>query len=230
MSDRDSVTALFVHQGNRLLMDGLARALRSVVLVADPVGPEEAVELCRLKRPRVVVLEAKAASDGSVSTLTGGLVRASPFTRVLVVTERSFRDRCLVDAVEAGAAGVFDAGQGLASFEDAIGAVAQGGRVLPPESRFLDIVQATAPDREAERQALELVALLTRRERQVLDRLANGMRNQEIAEALGISPRTVDTHVSNVLRKLEVHSRLEAVAVAARRAEEAPTHELRGIA
>ena len=57
---------------------------------------------------------------------------------------------------------------------------------------------------------------LTEREREILHLLARGQRNQDIARSLYISPQTVQTHVRNILRKLRVHSKLEAVALAVR--------------
>jgi DNA-binding NarL/FixJ family response regulator len=71
-----------------------------------------------------------------------------------------------------------------------------------------------AREREAQRDALVLLADLTDREREILSLLAEGMRNDDIAGQLFISPQTVQTHVRNILGKLRVHSKLEAVAFA----------------
>jgi DNA-binding NarL/FixJ family response regulator len=73
-----------------------------------------------------------------------------------------------------------------------------------------------ARERELQRDALILLNDLTEREREILSLLAQGMRNDGIASQLYISPQTVQTHVRNILGKLRVHSKLEAVAFAVR--------------
>ncbi|HSL67339.1 MAG TPA: response regulator transcription factor, partial [Actinomycetota bacterium] len=76
------------------------------------------------------------------------------------------------------------------------------------------ILHQVSLEREARRDAEALLGELTAREREILQLLAEGMRNEDIAHKLFISPQTVQTHVRNLLAKLEVHSKLEAVAFA----------------
>ena len=71
-----------------------------------------------------------------------------------------------------------------------------------------------AREREEQRDAQKLIGDLTEREREILQLLAQGKRNDDIASELFISPQTVQTHVRNILGKLRVHSKLEAVAFA----------------
>jgi DNA-binding CsgD family transcriptional regulator len=73
-----------------------------------------------------------------------------------------------------------------------------------------------AREREIRHEAAQKLAALSDRERQILRMLSEGLRNDDIAELLSISPQTVQTHVRNVLGKLGVHSKLEAVAFAVR--------------
>ena len=87
------------------------------------------------------------------------------------------------------------------------------GKRLVDQERLLNAVQATARSREEERRHLELMGHLTRRERDVLACLVEGLRNVEIGERFDISHRTVEKHVQSILRKLEVTSRLEAVSL-----------------
>jgi DNA-binding NarL/FixJ family response regulator len=77
-------------------------------------------------------------------------------------------------------------------------------------------LREVAKDREIRRDAEVLLGQLTEREGEILKLLAEGLRNDDIAERLVISPQTVQTHVRNILSKLRVHSRLEAVAFAVR--------------
>ena len=76
------------------------------------------------------------------------------------------------------------------------------------------ILPQVAREREQQRGALALLNDLTDREQEILSLLAQGMRNDDIARQLYISPQTVQTHVRNILGKLRVHSKLEAVAFA----------------
>jgi NarL family two-component system response regulator LiaR len=76
------------------------------------------------------------------------------------------------------------------------------------------LLAQVAREREEQRDALALLDDLTERERQILQLLAQGKRNDDIAAELFISPQTVQTHVRNILGKLRVHSKLEAVAFA----------------
>ena len=76
------------------------------------------------------------------------------------------------------------------------------------------LLAQVAREREEQRDAMALLGDLTERERQILQLLAQGKRNDDIAAELYISPQTVQTHVRNILGKLRVHSKLEAVAFA----------------
>ena len=76
------------------------------------------------------------------------------------------------------------------------------------------LLAQVAREREAQRDALKLLNDLTEREREILQLLAEGKRNDDIAKQLYISPQTVQTHVRNILGKLRVHSKLEAVSFA----------------
>jgi DNA-binding NarL/FixJ family response regulator len=78
-----------------------------------------------------------------------------------------------------------------------------------------------AREREVRREASERISTLSEREREVLSLLTSGLRNDAIAARLGISPQTVQTHVRNILSKLGVHSKLEAVAFAVRHGAQA---------
>ena len=91
----------------------------------------------------------------------------------------------------------------------AMAEVAKGGSVLDPK-----VVEALVARKD--RLAHSPLAQLTEREREILGHLAKGLRNDDIASKLFISPQTVQTHVRNILSKLRVHSRLEAVAFAVR--------------
>ena len=125
-------------------------------------------------------------------------------TRVLVYSGQ--RDPAVaLEATEAGAAGFVLKGGELADLAHAVTVVAGGGTYLDPE-----IAAALSAPRS------ERPPLLTRREREVLRLLAEGFRNDEVAERLAISPLTVRTHVRHAMEKLGAGTRTEAVATALR--------------
>jgi DNA-binding NarL/FixJ family response regulator len=97
-------------------------------------------------------------------------------------------------------------------------AAAAGQRIVDAQ-RLAIAVEGAARSREDERQRTERIGLLSDREREVLSLLVRGLRNSEIAESLTISPRTVEKHVHHILSKLQVRSRLAAVALASEMGE-----------
>ena len=137
---------------------------------------------------------------------------ASPATQVVVMTAHD-EDRLLVEAVEAGASGFLSKDESAEDVLTSAKAAADGEVLIDPET-LTRLLTQVAREREAQRDALKLLGDLTEREREILGLLAQGMRNEDIAKQLFISPQTVQTHVRNILGKLRVHSKLEAVAFA----------------
>jgi DNA-binding NarL/FixJ family response regulator len=136
----------------------------------------------------------------------------SPSTKVVVMTAHD-EDRLLVEAVEAGASGFLSKDLPADEILKATKAAAEGEVLIDPVT-LTRLLAQVAREREEQRDALALLNDLTERERQILQLLAQGKRNDDIAADLFISPQTVQTHVRNILGKLRVHSKLEAVAFA----------------
>ena len=139
---------------------------------------------------------------------------SSPATKVIIMTAHD-DDRLLVDAVEAGASGFLSKDDAAEAVLAAVKSAADGEVLIDPATLARLLPQVTR-EREQQRDALALLGDLTDREREILTLLAQGMRNDDIATQLYISPQTVQTHVRNILGKLRVHSKLEAVAFAVR--------------
>jgi len=122
-------------------------------------------------------------------------------------------ERLLVEAVEAGASGFLSKDEAADEVLAAAKAAADGEVLIDPVT-LTRLLAQVAREREEKRDAQNLLNDLTEREREILQLLAEGMRNDDIASKLFISPQTVQTHVRNILGKLRVHSKLEAVSFA----------------
>jgi NarL family two-component system response regulator LiaR len=209
-------STLVICDDHKILTDALAMVVErdpELRLVAPPVHTaEQAVEICREHHPDVVLMDIvfKGGIDGIEATLR--IKEISPATKVVIMTAHD-DERLLVDAVEAGASGFLGKDEAADQVLAAAKAAAEGEVLIDPAT-LTRLLHQVAREREARRDALTLLESLTEREREILELLSQGMRNDGIAQKLYISPQTVQTHVRNVLAKLGVHSKLEAVAFA----------------
>lgn len=152
--------------------------------------------------------------DGPGVDLIQELRRANPHGFVLVLTgSTSTKDRA--HAIEAGAAGVLHKSLKTQEIIDAIRRLGRGEPLLSP-SEVIDMVWFAAQERERERSVTRRFDQLTPREREMLDALTRGLSDAEIAREFGLSRPTVQTHVQNILSKLDVSSRLQAAVLAIR--------------
>jgi DNA-binding NarL/FixJ family response regulator len=210
--------SLLICDDHKILTDALAMVVErdpTLRMVSRPVHtPEEAVEICAEHHPDVVLMDIvfKGPMDGIEATRR--IKEANPATKVVIMTAHD-DERLLVEAVEAGASGFLGKDEAADEVLAAAKAAAEGEVLIDP-STLTRILHQVAKEREARRDALALLDELTEREREVLQLLSEGMRNEDIARKLFISPQTVQTHVRNLLAKLGVHSKLEAVAFAVR--------------
>jgi two-component system nitrate/nitrite response regulator NarL len=118
-------------------------------------------------------------------------------------------------AVEAGAAGVVHKSADVDEVLDATRRISEGETLLSP-GELVEMLRIASQDREEEREARANIEQLTRREREVLQALSEGLSNKQIAQRLHMSVDTERTHMMNILSKLGVHSRLQALLFAAR--------------
>lgn len=213
---KDTVS-LLICDDHKVLTDALATVVgldEGLTLVAPPVHtPDEAIAIAEEHLPDVVLMDIVFKGGGMTGIeATRKIKEGSPSTKVVIMTAHD-EDRLLVEAVEAGASGFLSKDEAAEEFLAAAKAAADGEVLIDPAT-LTRLLAQVAREREQQRDAMALLTDLTEREREILELLASGMRNDEIAQKLYISPQTVQTHVRNILGKLRVHSKLEAVAFA----------------
>lgn len=118
-------------------------------------------------------------------------------------------------AVEAGASGVLHKAAGIKEIVEAVRRLRAGEALLSP-NEIIEMLRVVSRKRQEEREAQSSIDRLTRREKEVLQALAEGLDSKEIAQSLHITVETERTHMVNILTKLGVHSRLQALVFAAR--------------
>ncbi len=155
----------------------------------------------------VVLLDLRLADGDDTITFIPDILEMSPDTKVLILSAWG-DDWSVSRAVETGCHGYLLKEQGLDDLIDGIRAVARGEATFAPVvlSRVLKLLRPGTTTSES----------LTGRETEVLRRLADGLTTEQIAADLYVSVNTVRNHVNNIIRKLNVHSRLEAVSYAIR--------------
>jgi DNA-binding NarL/FixJ family response regulator len=213
VTDQHRIRVLFV-EDHRLLADSLAALLQrepdiAVVGIAGSVA-----EAKQLARDRLdVVLMDYQLPDGTGAEATRAIKARWPAARVIMVTALT-DDETVLESIQAGADGYLTKDRAPQEVVLAVRA-AHAGETLLPRSVIAEIARrvSTSRERSDERRMIEP---LTPRELEVLRALAEGLSTPEICERLFIAPNTLRTHVQNIMGKLRVHSKLEAVAFALR--------------
>jgi two-component system response regulator NreC len=195
-------------QGVRSLLD----AQPDIQVVAEAGDGLEALPLVSQCHPDVVVTETIMPRMNGLE-LTGQLLRRYPDLKVLVLT-RNEREDCVLRLVQAGANGYLLKTVDRSDLLTAVRAVVHGGRVLQPVA--LEAVLDDYLQRVREPSSRQYTVALTAREREVLKLIAAGNTNQDIAELLCLSRKTVETHRSNIMDKLDLHKVTDLVKYAIR--------------
>jgi DNA-binding NarL/FixJ family response regulator len=217
VSEGAHVISVVICDDDQVLTDSLSLVLTSaedVQTVGIASRGDQAVQICSMLRPDVCVMDINLHSEPNGLEAARRIREAVPGTKVLVLAADK-TDELEVSVIESGAVGFVHKGEGLQAMVSAVHEAARG-RTLFDHDRLPGLIQRAAGERASRIDVQGRMARLTDREREVLSFLQEGAANDEIAGQLFISPRTVETHVQNVLRKLGVHSKLEAVALATR--------------
>lgn len=214
---------VLVIEDNPLLRDGLAALLDArpgLKVVAAAADPDAGLLHVRETKPHVVLVDASLGNDSS-HRLVEKLRTTAPDARVIVIDLLPVEEE-VVEFVKAGATGFVARGANVDDLVAAVRSVAGGAKVvLPPltgalfsyiASRAVDPQSAAATD----------AGRLSKREREIIGLIAEGLSNKEIAQRLNIATDTVKSHVHNILEKLALHNRLQIAAHAHRAGRSLP--------
>ena len=206
MSESTPIRVMLVDD-HMVVRSGLSTVLGvydDMKLVGEAGDGEEAVRLCERLQPDVVLMDLLMPKMDGV-TATRQIKERWPRIQVIALT--SFKEREQVEgALKAGASGYLLKNVSAAELVIAIRRAAAGQPSLSPEAAQVLIQRVSEPPPPG--------ADMTDREKEILALMVEGLSNTEIAERLIVSPSTVKFHVSNVLSKLGVTGRTEAVALA----------------
>ena len=206
MNSSHKIQVMLVDDHN-VVRSGLATFLRAfddLELVGEAKNGLEAVKLCHQKQPDVILMDLMMPEMDGIAA-TRAILADYPEVKIIAMT--SFEEEQLVQGVlAAGAISYLIKNVTSDELAKAIRDAASGRSTLSPEAARV-LVQATRPTKQP-------LFDLTEREREVLHLVVQGNSNQQIAEALVISIATVKAHISNILSKLQVSSRAEAIAYA----------------
>lgn len=177
-------------------------------LVGEAGDARSAYDLVESLKPEVVLLDVGLpGADGL--TAAREILRRWPAVRLLMISNQ-VEEHLAAEAFNAGAAGYVGKEQSVDDIVQAVRSVGHGDKYLPPR---------ISPEGVASRQRRSgegPLGVLSTREREVFDLLVRGYTNEQVAQQLSISRRTVETHRSRILKKLRVHSAVELIRLAAR--------------
>jgi DNA-binding NarL/FixJ family response regulator len=207
MTTERRITVVIVDDDQRVLRNfaELVDLESDLVVIAQAHDGETAVDVCQRLRPDVVVMDARMPRLDGIEATRRLRLDNPPWAKVLVVTTFDL-DEYVLGAARAGAAGFLLKDQAPEELARAIRLVASGEAIVSPRAtaRLLQEFVRQPPEPASD-------TGLTERETDIVRLMAQGMSNDEIAREAFISVGTVKSHVSNILSKLQLQSRIQIV-------------------
>jgi DNA-binding NarL/FixJ family response regulator len=208
------MTRVLIADDDDLMRAGLVELLSGepgIEIVGEASTGREAVERARRLRPDVVLMDVRMPDLDGIGA-TRELTRAAPGVKVLILTTFE-QDDYVFGALRAGASGFLLKRARPEELIAAVRSIARGDSLLSPSvTRMVIDRMAQQPMPELADQAK--LTLLTRREREVLEQVASGLSNREIATKLYVEESTIRSHVKRILMKLELRDRVQIVIFA----------------
>jgi DNA-binding NarL/FixJ family response regulator len=204
---------VMVVDDHELFRGGLAGLLeeRGIRVVAEAAMAQQAIEMVDERNPDVILMDLNMPGMSGVEALQR-LTAIAPLKRVVVITVMA-DEESVMDALLAGACGYVLKDQPIDQIVESIRAAARGESLLSPRIASRLVRRLREPE-DTDSHGTD--PRLTARELEVLQLVAQGVDNQEIAKSLYLSEHTVKNHVSNILLKLQVENRLQAAVRAVR--------------
>lgn len=212
-----SAVRVLLVDDHALMRQGISTILSArpdIEVVGEASSGEEAIDLARRTQPDVICMDVEMPGIGGLEATRRLTADPAVTGRILVLTTFE-REDYLVAALEAGASGFVLKNARPENLAEGIKAVAAGDALLSPEVTRA-VIERAVRNAGSLAPAPEIPEQLTDRELEVLRLLAHGLSNDEIARELSVGRATVKTHVSNVLMKLQLRDRVQAVAFAYR--------------
>jgi DNA-binding NarL/FixJ family response regulator len=217
MAERVGAIRVLVVDDQALVRSGFTMILDAqpdITVVGEAADGAQAIGAAVTLDPDVVLMDVRMPGvDGIEATAA---ICAQTQARVLVLTTFDI-DEYVYDALHAGASGFLLKDMRRQDLVDAVRIVAAGEALLAPtvtRRLIADVVGRSRPTTASDRHAAARLAALTARESATLGQLARGLSNAEIATELHVTEHTVKTHVSNLLAKLRLRDRVQAVVLA----------------
>jgi DNA-binding NarL/FixJ family response regulator len=213
----DERLRVLIVDDHALFRRGLQMVLRQeddIDVVGEAGDGHEAVEKAQELMPDVVLMDVRMPGQSGIKA-TEQIKDLIPHAKILMLTI-SDEEADLYDAIKAGASGYLLKEISIDEVADAVRSVWSGQSRISPSMASKLLTEFAAMSKRAEERQQLPAPRLTEREMEVLKLVAQGMNNRDIAKDLFISENTVKNHIRNILEKLHLHSRMEAVVYAVR--------------